>query len=148
NAIALAVDGQRATQMVEGEKTFDLTLLWPESYRRTQESILDIPLDVTNNAPAAGGVPGAGPAPPLAAVPRLRLRDLVSPRGADGEPDPEAPFVRPGAAAIWREQGRRLIAVRFGIRDREEADVLAEARVKLAPLFQAPYRAEWSSAGR
>jgi cobalt-zinc-cadmium resistance protein CzcA len=57
-------------------------------------------------------------------------------------------LVRPGAAAIWREQGRRLIAVRFGIRDREEADVLAEARVKLASMFRVPYRAEWSGAGR
>jgi Cu/Ag efflux pump CusA len=147
NAIALAVDGQRATQVVEGEKIFDLTLLWPESQRRTEESILDIPLDVTNGAVAPGGGAGVGPAPPIA-VPRLRLRDLVSPRGADGEPDPKAPFIRPGAAAIWREQGRRLIAVRFGIRDREEADVLAEARTKMAPLFQAPYRAEWSGASR
>jgi Cu/Ag efflux pump CusA len=148
NAIALAVDGQRATQMIEGEKTFDVTLLWPDSMRLTQESILDITVDVSNHAVAPGGVPGAEPAPAIAAVPRLRLRDLVSPRGANGEPDPKAPFVRPGAAAIWREQGRRLLAVRFGIRGREEADVLAEARVRLAPLFSAPYQAEWSGAGR
>jgi Cu/Ag efflux pump CusA len=148
NAIALAVDGRRATQMVEGEKTFDVTLLWPESYRRSAESILDIPVDVPNLAVGPGGAPGEKPAPPIDAVPRLRLRDLVSPRGADGEPDPNAPFVRPGAAAIWREQGRRLIAVRFGIGDQDEAHVLAEARDKLAYLFQTPYRAEWSGVGR
>jgi Cu/Ag efflux pump CusA len=148
NAIALAVDGWRATQMVEGEKTIDVTLLWPESYRRSAESILDIPVDVPNVAAGQGDVPREKPAPPNDAVPRLRLRDLVSPRGADGEPDLNAPFERPGAAAIWREQGRRLIAVRFGISDRDEAHVLTEARDKLAYLFQAPYLAEWSGAGR
>jgi Cu/Ag efflux pump CusA len=148
NAIALAVDGRRATQMVEGEKTCDVTLLWPQSYRRSSESILDIPVDVPNVAVRAGGGPGEGPAPPIAPVPRLRLRDLVSPSGAHGEPDPNAPFVRPGAAAIWREQGRRLIAVRFGISDRDKAGVLAEARDKLAYLFRAPSRAEWSGPGR
>jgi Cu/Ag efflux pump CusA len=148
NAIALAVGGQRATQVVEGEKTFDLTLLWTEPHRRSEESILDIPMDVLNAAAAPGGVPEVGQVPPIAAVPRLRLRDLVSPRGADGEPDPIAPFVRPGAAAIWREQGRRLIAVRFGIRDRDEADGLAEARVRLASMFQVPYSAEWSGGRR
>jgi hypothetical protein len=42
----------------------------------------------------------------------------------------------------------RLIAVRFGISDRNEAHVLAEAQDNLAYLFQAPYRAEWSGAGR
>jgi cobalt-zinc-cadmium resistance protein CzcA len=138
NVIALAVGGQRATQMIEGEKIFDLMLLWPESQRRNAESILDIPLDVINNTL----VPGK--ASPIAAVPRLRLRDLVSPRGADGHPDPQGAFVRPGITAIWREQGRRLIAVRFRIRNRKEADIVAEAERTLAPLFSAPYRAEWS----
>jgi hypothetical protein len=118
--------------------------------RRGEESILDLPVDVVNNAvvPAVSApmVPG-GPAP-IAAAPRLRLRDLVSPRGADGRADPNGRFVRPVAAAIWRENGRRLIAVRFRIRDRNESDVLAEARAKLAPLIAEPYRAEWSAAAR
>jgi Cu/Ag efflux pump CusA len=145
NVTALAVGGQRATQLIEGEKSFDLTLLWPEPQRRDAESILDIPLDVINNRPVPDKAPGVAPAPPLAALsPRLRLRDLVSPRGADGHPDPQGAFVRPGIAAIWREQGRRLIAVRFRIRNRNEADVVAEAERTLAPLFSAPYRAEWS----
>jgi Cu/Ag efflux pump CusA len=145
NVIALAVGGQRATQMIEGEKSFDLTLLWPEPQRRDAESILDIPLDVIDNRPAPGEAPGVAPAPSLAArPPRLRLRDLVSPRGADGHPDPQGAFVRPGITAIWREQGRRLIAVRFGIRHRKGADIVAEAERTLAPLFPAPYRAAWS----
>jgi cobalt-zinc-cadmium resistance protein CzcA len=148
NVIALAAGGRRAAEMIEGEKLFDITLLWPAAQRRNEESILDIPLDVSNNTLAPGEVPAIGPAPPVVAAPRLRLRDLVSPRGADGHPDPEGAFVRPGAAAIWREQGRRLIAVRFDIRGRNEADVLAEAEQALAPLFMAPYRAEWSAGGQ
>jgi Cu/Ag efflux pump CusA len=145
NVIALAVGGQRATQMIVGEKIFDLTLLWPEPQRRNGESILDIPLDVINNMPVPGEARGVAPAPPIAAhPPRLRLRDLVSPRGVDGHPDPQGAFVRPGITAIWREQGRRLIAVRFHIRNRKEADIVAEAERTLAPLFSAPYRAEWS----
>jgi heavy metal efflux system protein len=160
NVIQLAVGGQRAAGMIEGEKVFDIILRWPEAQRRDEESILDIPLDVTNNAVAPADAPGIAPAPPIAAdglgkgpapiaaVPRLRLRDLVSPLGDDGQPDPKGAFLRPGAAAIWREQGRRLIAVRFGIRGRKEADVVAEAERTLAPLFAAPYRAEWSAGGR
>ena len=145
NVIALALGGQRATGMIEGEKIFDIMLLWPEPQRRNMESILDLPLDVANNTVAPGETPAIGPAPPIGAVPRLRLHDLVSPRGADGHPDAHGAFVRPGAAAIWREQGRRLIAVRFRIGDRKEADVVAEAEKTLAPLFSVPYRAEWSA---
>jgi Cu/Ag efflux pump CusA len=153
--IALVVDRQRATDMVE-EKTSDLTLRWPGLRARTGGSILDIPFDVFQNevtpggVPAPGGVPGPGGGRTFAGPrPRLRLRDLMSPVGANGEPDPKAPCLRPGAVAIWREQGRRLIAVRFGIRGPDEAAVLAEARARLAHLFRDPsYRAEWSSAGR
>jgi cobalt-zinc-cadmium resistance protein CzcA len=150
DAIALASGGLRATKMIEGEKIFDIALLWPAAQRRGEEAVLDLPVDVVNNAvvPAAPAhMLPVGPAP-IAAAPRIRLRDLVSPRGADRHADPNGRFVRPVAAAIWRENGRRLIAVRFRIRDRDEADLLAEARTKLAPLFAGPYRADWSAAGR
>jgi Cu/Ag efflux pump CusA len=146
NVTALAVGDQRATRIIQGEKSFDLTLRWPQPLRSNAASILDLPVDATNNRVMPGEGPGVAPAPPLAAPsPRLRLRDLVSPRGADGHPDPQGAFVRPGIAAIWREQGRRLIAVRFRIRNRKEADVVAEAERMLAFLFAAPYRAEWSA---
>jgi cobalt-zinc-cadmium resistance protein CzcA len=141
DSIELAVGGKRVTQVVEGEKLFDVTLRWPETLRRNEEAILDVPVDLPEPPPAVGQ-PFAPPAP-LPAAPRLRLRDLVSPQGADGAPDPEGKFVRSGASAIWREEGQRLIAVRFRARDR--VALVAEARGKLAPLFQAPYRAEWSA---
>jgi cobalt-zinc-cadmium resistance protein CzcA len=78
-------------------------------------------------------------------VPRLRLRDLVTPLGDDGEPDPRGKFLRTTAAAIYREQGKRLISVNFRIRGRDQEPTVAEARKKLALLFEAPNKAIWSS---
>src|SRR5262249_32865325 len=45
---------------------------------------------------------------------------------------------------IYREQGSRLIAVKFGVRGRDLAGAVAEAQAKVAPLIQPPYRTEWS----
>ena len=74
----------------------------------------------------------------------LRLRDLVSPVGKDGDPDPNGRFVRAGASTIYREQGNRLIAVKFSVKNRDLAGAVAEAQDKTKDLLQAPYRAEWS----
>ena len=59
NALQSAVGGKAFSQMIEGEKTFDITLRWPERLRQTKEQILDIPVDVSNNVPAGsvGNVP-------------------------------------------------------------------------------------------
>jgi cobalt-zinc-cadmium resistance protein CzcA len=137
---------------MEGEKVFEVTLRLPNALRGSETSILDIPVDIPNNMLTPGSVPSPPQTPIFAPYnsfpPRLRLRDLVSPVGPDGRLDPQGPFERPGAAWIWRENGRRLIAVRFSIRGRGEADVLAEAREKLGPLFQAPYQAVWSCGAR
>ena len=68
----------------------------------------------------------------------------MSPVGEDGEPDPNGQFERAGASTIYREQGKRLIAVKFSVRGRDLASAVAEAQEKTKDLFQAPYRAEWS----
>jgi heavy metal efflux system protein len=91
-------------------------------------------------APARAEPSRASPLP----APRVRLRDLVSPFGADGQPDPQGQFLRAGAAAIYREQGKRFIAVRFQVRGRDHAPVVDEARKKLSALIRSPYRAEWT----
>jgi cobalt-zinc-cadmium resistance protein CzcA len=109
NAIKTAVGGQAFTQMTEGEKTFDVTIRWPERLRVDLDQILDIPVDVGNNTMTQGGAPalasspvagaatgptstGTANTPPsllgsqsagtinnISASPRRRLRDLVSP---------------------------------------------------------------------
>src|SRR5205085_9856161 len=77
--------------------------------------------------------------------PRRPLGELVSPLGKDGSPDPNSDeYVRPGASTISREQGNRLIAVKFSVRGRDLGSAVAEAQQKAAGLFPAPYRVEWS----
>jgi cobalt-zinc-cadmium resistance protein CzcA len=163
NVIKSAVGGKAMTSMIEGEKTFDITIRWPHALRGSETSILDIPLDVTNNQVVIASGPGTSPSPtgsgqappsttgspvntanPLSSTPRLRLRDLVTPVGKDGRPDPKGQFERSGASTIYREQGKRLIAVKFNVRGRDLAGAVAEAQEKTAHLFESPYRAEWA----
>ena len=124
NVLATAVGGRPFTQMVEGEKTFDITLRLPERLRDTQDKILNIPVEVTNNNVTGTSVAGVGGTPltgsstgltplgtsvampsltggmfngtlnNLAAMPRRPLRDLVTPLDANGRPDPNGGFVR------------------------------------------------------
>ncbi len=45
---------------------------------------------------------------------------------------------------IYREQGHRLIAIKFSVRGRDLAGAVAEAQKRINPIIEAPYRAEWS----
>src|SRR5262249_54085241 len=132
NAIKIAVGGSTVTQMIEGEKTFDVVLRWPQRLRGSEQAILDIPIAVTGNTVAAGASPSVAPTPvsgastgvsatgssvPLPAltgsafhgtgavpgVARLRLRQLVTPVNAHGEPDSAGSYLRTGASTIYRE---------------------------------------------
>jgi Cu/Ag efflux pump CusA len=116
NVIASAVHGYAATQMVEGELLFDITLRWPFARRWDRAAILEIPVDIINNNLTPGFQPSTsqttvvgsstGPsiytsnmAPAFASQntstftalqPRLRLKDFVSPIGrVDWRPDPD-----------------------------------------------------------
>ncbi len=172
--IKTAVGGQPFTQMVEGEKTFDITLRWPQRLRGSEETILRIPVDVTNNTVTPGYVPSvpqtpltgaavglatvgsavAMPAPygsifaanlnNISSAPRIPLERLVVPVNDQGRPDPKGQFLRPGASTIYREQGKRLIAVKFSVRGRDLAGAVADAQEKTTPLIPPPYRTEWS----
>ena len=84
-------------------------------------------------------------------MPRVPLRALVSPVGADGRPDPNSTeFFRSGGSIIARENGKRFIAVKFSVQNRDLASTvdevgqtLKEAKVQVGqksePLFKAPY---------
>jgi cobalt-zinc-cadmium resistance protein CzcA len=162
NLIQSAVGGKALTSMIEGEKLFDVTLRWPQWQRTSETSILDMQVDITNNqvVPVTGPTfspspTGTGVAPPstvgslvntanpISNTPRLRLRELVSPVGRTGAPDPNGSFERAGASTIYREQGKRLIAVKFNVRERDLAGAVAEAKQKTSGLFRTPYRAVW-----
>ncbi len=169
NVIQSLVGGKACTQMVEGEKSFDITVRYAAPLRDNESAILEIPVDVTNNqvtpssipsqnaTPTTGGgtgisatgtsatlpiptgnafnAPGVSPA-----VPQRRLGDLVQPALGNGP----SQFLRPGASTIYREQGQRLIAMKFDVRGRDLAGTVAEAQAKAQPLVELPYRTEWS----
>jgi cobalt-zinc-cadmium resistance protein CzcA len=176
DVIQSAVGGKPVSKMIEGEKRFDITLRWPEELRGSEEAILNIPVDISNNStkngdsndsgkkkssssPGSGGLTSAGanmPRPALAgsklggafntldSTPRRRLRDLVTPLDEKGRQTPGGRFIRSGASTIYREQGNRLIAVKFSVRGRDLAGAVAEAQKATADLFKAPYTADWS----
>jgi cobalt-zinc-cadmium resistance protein CzcA len=165
NVVETALGGKAFSRMNEGGKSFDITLRWAPWRRGSENSILDIPIDITNNQVIlAGGPPNAvsasgtsvappavtgmpvNTANPISNTPRLTLRDLVSPLNDDGDPDPNGSFIRPGASTIYREQGQRLIAIKFSVNSQESdlAGAVAEAKDKSSPLIPASYRTEWS----
>jgi cobalt-zinc-cadmium resistance protein CzcA len=160
--------------MIEGEKTFDIAIRWPERLRGSEEAILDIPVEVAYNTVTPGYTPSISQTPVsgistgvstigtnlpmpslfgnifnatvnnITSVPRLKLRQLVTPVNKDGLPDPKGTYLRSGASTIYREQGKRLIAVKFSVRGRDLAGAVAEAQEKARPLIHAPYTTEWS----
>jgi cobalt-zinc-cadmium resistance protein CzcA len=162
DALATAVGGKSFTEMVEGERTFDITLRWPERLRMDENQILDIPVDVIKNRvepansdrPANLAITGSNVTQPVSTgsiylqqptgVPRRRLRDLVTPLNDEGERDPHAKFTRMGASTIYRENGERLIAVKFSVRGRDLASAVAEAQDRTKSLFTGAYSAQWS----
>jgi cobalt-zinc-cadmium resistance protein CzcA len=174
NTLSVAVGAKPFNQMVEGEKTFDMSLRFSEKWRRDEESMKHIPVDISNNQVTQGFVPGTMQTPQLGAatgvstsgssqiqpsitgsqyggtgnlqnsVPRRNLRELVVPVDDRGRPNPGGSFVRPGASTIFREQGNRMIAIKFSVRDRDLAGAVKEAQETVGPIIHAPYRVEWS----
>jgi cobalt-zinc-cadmium resistance protein CzcA len=175
DVIQTAVGGKPVSTMIEGEKRFDISLRWPAELRASEEAILNIPVDISNNktsdndsggsngkkskGSSGGSLAAVGanmPKPALAgsklggtfnildAAPRRRLRDLVTPLDEKGRQTPDGRFIRSGASTIYREQGNRLIAVKFSVRGRDLAGAVAEAQKATADLFKAPYTTEWS----
>jgi cobalt-zinc-cadmium resistance protein CzcA len=163
NVVSSAVGARAMSSMVEGEKLFDISTRWPKWRRASESSILEIPVDIINNqvvlAKGSGFTPNASghalPAPavpgsladtsnPISGTPRIRLGDLVTPVGEFYEPDANGQFTRPGYSTIYREQSKRLIAIKFSVRGRDLGSAVDEAKARTNKLFQIPYSARWS----
>jgi cobalt-zinc-cadmium resistance protein CzcA len=169
NVVSSALGAKAMSSMVEGEKLFDISIRWPKRLRGSETSILDIPVDIGNNTVVANQYPGTGSgtiavpnakgwgfqdpaaagtlantANPISNTPRLRLRDLVSPVIEDGAPSGNGQFERHGASDIYRENEKRMIAIKFSVRGRDLGSAVGEARSRTKDLFEAPYKAEWS----
>ena len=167
NVIQTAIGGKTVSQMIEGEKSFDITLRWPERLREDETDILDIPVDVTGHL-VTGGAQAGTPAPrrfralrpawPRQA-PALRCRrstgsmrgstpleTMTTPARAIGRPG-HAARRRPGRRRSTRtassfaaarrpspaKKGTRLVAVKFGVRDRDLASAVNDAQGKVDP---------------
>ena len=101
--IQVAIGGRAFSQMVEGEKVYDIVLRLPSDLRNDPSVIERIPVDL----PAAEGtVPSRVPLGQLAKV---------------------VPH-KPGASYIYRENNRRYIPIKFAVRDRDLASAIAEAQ--------------------
>jgi cobalt-zinc-cadmium resistance protein CzcA len=163
NVVSSAVGAKSMSSMVEGEKLFDISTRWPQWRRDNESSILDIPVDIINNqvvlAQGSGFTPNASghalppPAPvgtqadtsnPISSTPRIRLGDLISPVDSDYTPDPGGRFNHSGASTIYRENGKRMIAIKFSVRGRDLGSAVDEAKAKTRDLFRVPYQAVWS----
>jgi heavy metal efflux system protein len=123
--VQVAVGGRAFTQMVEGEKKFDIVLRLPVSQRDDPEVIGRIPVDTPAGA---DGKPGA----------RIPLRQLV-----------EIEAHKPGATYIYRENNRRYIPIKFSVQGRDLASTIhdAEARVRdpnRGALLPRGYDVDWA----
>jgi Cu/Ag efflux pump CusA len=174
NTASVAIGAKAFNQMVEGEKSFDMTLRMSDKWRRDEEAMKQIPVDIYNSTMTPNYVPGTsqtvftgtaggvssvgssqilpsqtgsqygGTYNPQNAVPRRNLRELIVPVDDEGRPDPNGSLVRSGASTIFREQGNRMIAIKFSVRGHDLAGAVAEAQKKVGAIIHAPYRTEWS----
>ena len=123
-AIQVAIGGKAFSQMVEGEKLYDIILRLPVSLRDDPTVINRIPVDT----PGTEGKPGIR-------VPLAQLAKIN-------------PHV-PGASYIYRENNQRYIPIKFSVRNRDLASAIQEAQSKVEkPKDEAKlpegYRVEWS----
>ncbi len=125
SVVQVAIGGEAFTQMVEGEKLYDIVLRLPPHLRDDPNVIAQIPVDV----------PGSGDRPSF----RIPLSQVA-----------EITPHRPGASYIYRENTRRFIPIKFSVQGRDLASAIADAKRKVydpknGVRFPDPsYTIEWS----
>ena len=97
NVVQTALGGKAFATMIEGEKTFDITVRWPEWRRSSETSILDIPVDVTNNQVVLATGPSADAEPHAAAA----CLAAVEVRQPDRHQQPDHATRRGCGCATW-----------------------------------------------
>jgi cobalt-zinc-cadmium resistance protein CzcA len=122
--VKVAIGGEAFSQMVEGEKLYDIVLRLPQNLRDDPDNIARLAVDV----PGAAGKPGA----------RIPLSHLA-------KIDPH----KPGASYIYRENNRRYLPIKFAVQGRDLASAIGEAQAKVkdpkyGAILPPGYRPEWS----
>jgi heavy metal efflux system protein len=117
--IQAALGGAVATEVLEGDRQFDLVVRYPREDRDTIQKIRGLEVAYQAGNGAVGYVP---------------LEDLASIN------------LTTGAAWIYHEGGERFIPVKFSVRDRDLGGAVAEAQSRIASHVKLPpgYRMEWS----
>ncbi len=123
--VQVAVGGRAFSQMVEGEKLYDIVLRLPRKFRDDRESIARIPVDVH-----PGNEPGTNYRIPLSQLAKIEPHES-------------------GASYIYRENNRRFIPIKFSVKNRDLASAIAEAQAKVNDLktgvrLPEGYQLEWS----
>ncbi|MFZ0552922.1 MAG: CusA/CzcA family heavy metal efflux RND transporter [Steroidobacteraceae bacterium] len=117
--IQAALGGAVASEILEGDRQFDLVVRYPPEDRDSIEKIRNLEVAYQAGNGTEGYVP---------------LKDLASIN------------LTTGAAWIYHEGGERFIPVKFSVRDRDLGGAVADAQTRIASHVRLPpgYRMEWS----
>ena len=107
NVVATAIGGQAFTQVLDGEKRFDVVARFTPASRQTVDEIRNLTVSTPDDQ-------------------RIPLSQLADIR------------VTSGAAFIYREAGRRFIAIKFGVRGRDIGGAVADAQARVARQVSLP----------
>jgi cobalt-zinc-cadmium resistance protein CzcA len=125
--VQVAIGGRAFSQMVEGEKLYDIVLRLPAALREDPTVIGRIPIDT----------PPLGEKMPSARIPLSQVAEISA--------------HEPGASYIYRENNQRYIPIKFSVRGRDLASAIGEAQARVndpktgVRLPEAEgYRIEWS----
>ncbi len=123
--VQVAIGGKAFTQMVEGEKLFDIVLRLPVHLRDDPNVIAQIPVDV----PGTGDQPGFR-------IPLSQVAEITPHKS--------------GPSYIYRENNRRFIPIKFSVQDRDLASAIKEAQQRVkdpktgVKFPDDSYELEWS----
>ena len=125
SVVEVAIGGRAFSQMVEGEKLYDIVLRLPKDLRSDPEAISRIPLDL----PAAPDGRGVGTIP-------LSQVATILPHTS-------------GASYIYRENNQRYLPIKFSVEGRDLGSAITEAQRAVANpasgvAMPPGYRLEWS----
>jgi cobalt-zinc-cadmium resistance protein CzcA len=113
--IEMAIGGKAATQLLDGEKKFDIRIRYPKDYRENEVDIGNIMIPTIR-----------GTKVPLKEISVINKET--------------------GSAFIYRDLNKRLIAVKFTVRDRDLGSTIKEAQESVNKLVYLPkgYSMVWT----
>lgn len=124
NTISMAVGGQDAGVLFEGDRRFNITVRLPEELRNDLQAIARLPIQVPNNTAAEGNM-----------LLFVQLGDVAK---LD---------IAPGPNQISRENGKRRVVVTANVRGRDIGSFVADAQSQIEQKVKVPagYWVSWGA---